>query len=1151
MGNLRHWVRGYRSVVPTGCLAAVLALASSSCDKSSEPETTSAVEQAVGATYTVKLGFPEGFGYPNTAFLASNSLRLADAIEVRDAAGVPASLVNSGTGSLELGAEAKTGTVVSGGPIVLRSRSIVAGRVQAGATLTRQDGVVIRDAVESNHPLGLLKNLVFTAQFPPATVGVFVNNDGHASRTPGSYTDVLVRSRGTLKLTAGKYYFTSLTLEPQARLELDTSAGPVMVFTEVGLDFRGQVVNRGKPRSFLLAHMGDSSLSLESPFDGTLLAPRAALRLAPVGSSVGHRGSFFARSIDAAEARSKVTFEPFDYWYELLDIHPLVSCALRFKWPAGNALLGYENKSDFDVTVPRGPANLYGPKSLSVPPEVLLPGKHEQSHFADFDIGLGLTWQLAGEMVSVDTSTRHCGLADVPPELRPKPQEPGAPVIDQYGAVPASVVALMHPDVHSSAFRTAAEPLPAGVHVFRAGDAASGSRSTLTPTRTQSGATGGQAVSEQPLLVPVQGAKFRFKVTSLHYSDSEGLCGSVDPYVDGVQINGQSVGSGQLTTEGPEYVAPICLPLFGCLPSHDYTVENVPLALGTVPVVVGVTDSDGLLCGGDDSLGSETIQVVNQGVSEGCTPNGHVCWKAWSERRPGLCFGWNAEYIDSALPTSGVREDYLTNRNLNRVPASFARVQVKLKNGNREVYSYVGPLNEEGCVPNANAANVADLSTGQPFELIAELSPDLCLEPIGQRDFGCDYANHPGDIGTRITIVTPGQDQPGRFCSVITAPGVTPSAATQGCELQVASWGAQPPGSIEFAQTDKDDVTRAAASFSQLMKREVETQGAFGLLAAPGTAPRFSGNLLVRASEFCPNTTSTCFYPSDRALYLQPRGAVDRLGQEILAASSSKFTMPHEFTHALMYDTVGNWSYDYSFDYGSGPGIAPASLGGVCSCDHVPEGEGLHCLQSIEESSAAQAEGLAQAVSAMQWNDTAQQDCSFSYYKPLLDTQCMPDSPNCQAASTAPNGDALWVSQPPFAINCATPKKWRNQRCLDSNSSPALAGLGTEWDWMGFFYSLMSTGLSGADAWNLSLLLEAYQQACAPGCVGEECRSACEGKYLSWDHQGKEGCELGSSPECPVSLLAGAYAKVGQFNPRGRHFLTNGFKYGITEDLTP
>ncbi len=115
-------------------------------------ETVSASVQAIQSEFSVSLGFPSGFDQSNVALYSTQSLRIADAVQVKSADGVYAAAVNTGTSTLQVGAEGSTGTLLSGGPIVLNSRSTVNGNAQAGSTITVQDGVTITGRRLPNTP---------------------------------------------------------------------------------------------------------------------------------------------------------------------------------------------------------------------------------------------------------------------------------------------------------------------------------------------------------------------------------------------------------------------------------------------------------------------------------------------------------------------------------------------------------------------------------------------------------------------------------------------------------------------------------------------------------------------------------------------------------------------------------------------------------------------------------------------------------------------------------------------------------------------------------------------------------------------------------------------------------------------------------------
>lgn len=316
----------------------------SACGTSREEEVVGRTTQAVeAANYEVSLGFPQGRALVGIALHATESLRLADGVILQDSKGLPASAINLGTGSLEVGSEARAGSLLSGGGIWLRSRSVVAGDAQAAGSISQQDGVVVQGSLAPNTPLGTLQTLGFAVVFPSAVGGVSLEPDQQGTLAPGSYDHLVLKSRAVVSLNAGVWHLNRLQLEPQAKLRVNTTAGPVIIYVRDFLDFKGKIEKTGPTGSFLLGYFGTSQISLEAPFDGTLVAPSAALRLAPVGTP-GHRGSFFARQIDAAEARSTITFEPFQYWAALTGLQKCVDAIPRpnASVPASQRELGYQ-----------------------------------------------------------------------------------------------------------------------------------------------------------------------------------------------------------------------------------------------------------------------------------------------------------------------------------------------------------------------------------------------------------------------------------------------------------------------------------------------------------------------------------------------------------------------------------------------------------------------------------------------------------------------------------------------------------------------------------------------------------------------------------------------------------------------------------------
>jgi hypothetical protein len=235
---------------------------------------------------------------------ATGSLKLADRVVVLASSGAAGAIVNSGTGATELGVEARTGNVWSGGTVTLRNRARVAGFVKTNATVVRQTDAAVTSGIIER------AGLTFPAgpggvTFPTGSFSdVNVEPDKTASINPGSFKNVSVKSRALLNLVAGTYFFESLAIEPQGELRLDKSGGAVVINVRTRLAIKGAVsVPAAAGCGAFIRYVGAEATVVEAPYRGTLLVPNAALTLATVGSA-GFRGVFQARDV---EVRPDVT----------------------------------------------------------------------------------------------------------------------------------------------------------------------------------------------------------------------------------------------------------------------------------------------------------------------------------------------------------------------------------------------------------------------------------------------------------------------------------------------------------------------------------------------------------------------------------------------------------------------------------------------------------------------------------------------------------------------------------------------------------------------------------------------------------------------------------------------------------------------------
>ena len=233
---------------------------------------------------------------------ASASLVLADRVET---VGNPL-LVAAGNGLTRIGVDARIGTLRSLGPVDLRDRARARGSIASGGTVTLGNGAGADGGIRSNVSVGLDSLSSFAVTFPAPGPAVMLEPDQRRDLLPGSYSSVHVKSRSTLTLVGGEYFFESLTIEPQASLVIDSSESPVRIYVKSGLIFRGAMLDHegGMPK-VLLAYFGTSNGLVESSFDGTLVAPKAKLVLA----SVPHSGAFYAKELEV-QAGARIEHVP-------------------------------------------------------------------------------------------------------------------------------------------------------------------------------------------------------------------------------------------------------------------------------------------------------------------------------------------------------------------------------------------------------------------------------------------------------------------------------------------------------------------------------------------------------------------------------------------------------------------------------------------------------------------------------------------------------------------------------------------------------------------------------------------------------------------------------------------------------------------------
>jgi hypothetical protein len=235
------------------------------------------------------------------AIEASDAIAIDDRAQVKVQGSGFAELGNGGHGTVNVGVQSQTGTILAEGDVFLRDRSIVNGSVLAAGAITTQNQVTVTGSATQHTTVALPPGRDLSGvAFPPVTSGD-VDLEPNVSRTlgPGAYGSVAVKTSATLTLTAGTYFFNALDLEPGAKLNLNQSAGAIRLYVKNSIIDRGAIATTaGTASGFVLGYAGTSTFFVQSPFPaGTVIAPNASVVVTSLGPTA-FAGQLSAKDIE-------------------------------------------------------------------------------------------------------------------------------------------------------------------------------------------------------------------------------------------------------------------------------------------------------------------------------------------------------------------------------------------------------------------------------------------------------------------------------------------------------------------------------------------------------------------------------------------------------------------------------------------------------------------------------------------------------------------------------------------------------------------------------------------------------------------------------------------------------------------------------------
>jgi hypothetical protein len=236
---------------------------------------------------------------------ATNGTMVRDGAKLRSETSNRAPIGNGSAGQIELGSTAQSGHVRSLGSVFLRDRAQVFGPVFSRGPITTQNGV-ITEGLFRNNTFTLAAPVIPTFQVRAGSVNINLEPDTTRVLSPGIYRDLNVKSRAVVFLDPGVYNFASVTIEPDAKIQLRAN-GVYTLIISAGLTYRGTVVYpAGFQGKLVIGYVGTSTAFLERRLSRTdFYAPNAKVMLGASGVET-FTGSVFAREIEIA-AHATVT----------------------------------------------------------------------------------------------------------------------------------------------------------------------------------------------------------------------------------------------------------------------------------------------------------------------------------------------------------------------------------------------------------------------------------------------------------------------------------------------------------------------------------------------------------------------------------------------------------------------------------------------------------------------------------------------------------------------------------------------------------------------------------------------------------------------------------------------------------------------------
>jgi hypothetical protein len=303
-------------------------------------------------------------------------------------------------------AYATVGNIVSQPSVTLGTKAVVNGSVQTGGILVNL-GATVTGAITTDSAVATDASIQATVNFPALAPPVAVLSGATTQLAPGAYGSVIVNPGATLSLSTGTYEVASLNVLTQATLQLNESAGPVLIYIQSGFQFAGIENQQGGDGNVLVGvfGLGDAAL-LTAPFRGTISAQNGEIELGTV--SGGFAGAYFASNVQV-DVNTTVTGIGAVTPPGTGGLAPTLNCITQFDSTHLGALFGYTNSTGASVTLGVGPHNFVSPAPTDrQQPILFLPGPNPVATFVAFAPGTHVTLTIGQQAAIASSSSPSC-----------------------------------------------------------------------------------------------------------------------------------------------------------------------------------------------------------------------------------------------------------------------------------------------------------------------------------------------------------------------------------------------------------------------------------------------------------------------------------------------------------------------------------------------------------------------------------------------------------------------------------------------------------------------------------------------------------------------------------------------------------------------